>query len=171
MVVASCTNPQMSDIKLMLSIAKPCRHGEILALIISSLALLSCASADVVGVDEHGRFPATLEHYGDPVRLNVPTTAEVGQDVSLVVSTYGGGCISPGETEVELDGLKATVRPYDYVPLETLRGDIVCTLDLRLNRHEAILRFDERGVARIDVHGRSLPGRDAVTVVRSILIR
>jgi len=48
---------------------------------------------------------------GDTARITIPDTAVANQPFTVTLSTYGGGCTSKGDTEVEIDGLNATVTP------------------------------------------------------------
>lgn len=108
--------------------------------------------ADGSGPSE--RVFGTIEFYGDPVRVGVPSTAEPGQPFVVTVITYGGGCIQKGETKVEVEALRAEVRPYDYDILPTLSANETCTADLRYYEHTATLRFEETGTAEVVFSGR-----------------
>ena len=111
-----------------------------------------------------------IEHYGDPVRVEVPESVQRNQDFTVKVTTYGGGCITKGTTEVKVEGRLALITPYDWV-VTRLPPNWACTLDLRLLEHTATLRFSEPGTAQIQIRGRKAPSDETVTVKRSVQVR
>lgn len=96
------------------------------------------------------RVFGTLEHYGDPAQVEVPASVRRGQPFTVTVTTYGGGCIEKGETKVEVEGLRAEVRPYDY-DTSPLNG--ICNDELRIHKHAATLSFEEIGTAEVIFYG------------------
>jgi hypothetical protein len=116
------------------------------------------------------RQTAVIEYYGDPIVIHVPETVAVGSEFEVTVRTYGGGCIDEGDTEVSVVGRSASVRPYDHF-VTHLPPNYACTSDLKLYMHRALLRFDERGVATVAVHGRVRPGDSAIVVLRSVNVQ
>lgn len=84
---------------------------------------------------------------GDPQIQIVPDD----QTVTVRVTTYGNGCYSKGETEAVVEGLEATVTPWDSTVAP--RSGVACTEILLSFTHEAVLDFDEAGTARIAVRG------------------
>lgn len=53
--------------------------------------LASCTSpTDFARPDEDGRIIGTIEHYGDPVRLDIPSEVAVRSAFRVTVGTYGG---------------------------------------------------------------------------------
>lgn len=97
---------------------------------------------------------------------------ELGEAFEVEITTYGGGCIDQGDTEVELEGLQARIRPYDY---DTSVPGFGCTLELIPYTHTASLRFDSRGKAQIQVLGleKSLDNQRGtmITVTRTLEVR
>lgn len=79
---------------------------------------------------------------GDP-HVTVSTD---GTAATVVVRTYGNGCFSVAATEVELEGLGATVLPYDHDPGCPQR-------DLLLLEHATTIEFGTPGAAVIRVKG------------------
>lgn len=137
-------------------------------ILISAIAALGCDSLTGVEAHDNGRVPATLEHYGDEIRIEIPTTVTAGEDFTVAVFTYGGGCVSKGETESEVQGSTATIRPYDYDATATLPANSACTSDLKIYRHEATLRFMQPGTARVTVFGKRAPGNYAISATRMV---
>lgn len=139
--------------------------------LMSAVITLGCDSLGTVGPDEDGRVPGTLEHYGDEVRIEMPTTVAAGEDFTVAVFTYGDGCVSMGETEIDVQGSAATIRPYDYDARATLPPNSACTQELRMHRHEATLRFMQPGTARVTVFGKRAPGNHAISVTRMVEVQ
>lgn len=72
--------------------------------------------------------------------------SSAGTAVTVGIRTYGNGCYSVAETVVDVDGLEATVTPYDYDPGCFQR-------DLKLLDHSATISFPSQGTALIRVKG------------------
>lgn len=134
-----------------------------LSLIGTAAVLAACSG--LVGPDG-GKRLGIIAFYGDPVVTEVPHTVQAGADFDVAVRTYGGGCISAGETDVKLDGLSVDVRPYDVHS-----GESVCTSELRFFDHRLTLTIAERGLAQIRFHGKELPAHSTVTVARSVFVQ
>ena len=134
------------------------------SLLALTILLLGCSSATEPG---WLRVVGTIEAYGDDPRISL---TQEGRTVSISVFTMGRlGCFEGGETEVTVEGLQATVTPFDYhAPPNTHcphRGE---TLE-----HEAILEFETSGVTRITVHGLSKkddPRGEPMTVELSVTL-
>jgi hypothetical protein len=102
------------------------------------------------------------------------TLAADGRDVRVRVSTYGGGCHSRGETEVETAGAGALVTPFNY----TAPAGTPCTRVLRELVHETTIRFQQPGTVTVRVrgidgstrHAGNLAG-DVITVERTIVLQ
>lgn len=114
--------------------------------------------------------PGTLAHYGDPVQVQVPAVAQRGQAFEVRVTTYGGGCVHKGRTDVRVDGLSARITPYDWEVVQLPQGS-ACTMELRLLQHTASVRFDQAGTGRVQIHGRSKPSGEAITVERTVQVQ
>jgi hypothetical protein len=98
-----------------------------------------------------------IEHYGNPIIITAAFTATAGVPYSVKVLTYGGGCVSKGETELQVTGQTALIEPYD---LE--RRGSACTDELRVHEHIAAVRFEQRGEAIVIVRGRSEPSGQTI---------
>lgn len=92
----------------------------------------------------------TIEYYGEPAQVEVPTSVRQGQSFTVTIATYGGGCTEKGETKVEVEAFRAEVRSYDY-DVSLPDGD--CTDQLRLHEHMATLSFREVGTAEVVFYG------------------
>lgn len=138
-------------------------------------ALLAAALAGCVNAplepDEERRVGVVLL-YRTERPLVAPDTVRAGTDFTVTVSTLGGGCERQGETEAEVRGAVATVTPYDYTDVAAQ----VCTEELKLFPHTAVLRFATPGEALLRVRGRRI-GPDTphkgvpVTLEKRIVVR
>jgi hypothetical protein len=108
--------------------------------------------------------------YVDPVHIEAPASALVGEPFLVAVGTYNCGCISFERTDAELTQDGADVYPYD-------REDLSCgpggNLILKSFAHKVTLTFDTPGTKNIFVHGRRVePGADdreiTVTVATTV---
>ena len=122
-------------------------------------------------LERRERVVATIASNVEVVQITVPTTVQRGVPFEVEVLTYGGGCIDQGETEVEVQGLNASVTPYDY--LVTPPPGVVCTLIFEYYPHRANLQFDTSGTAEIVFHGQSenLSEKTAITETRTVVVR
>ncbi len=119
------------------------------------LALTMCAcGADDQEVIELG----TLEYLDQPAMIEVPRNSSVGESIRVLVTTYGGGCISFERTEIETTISGADFRPFDrrVIPGE----DGKCPAILRLIPHEEYVSFSSPGTQKITVRGRRIDGHE-----------
>lgn len=90
--------------------------------------------------------------------LEVPDQVQVGETFTATIRTVGlDGCWAPVGEDVTVEGLTATVVPFDS------RGDregVVCTAALEFLDHAPQLAFQEPGEAVIRVEGRRVFGSD-----------
>jgi len=135
-----------------------------LTVLVSFVAVAACSAFGPEG-PETVRGAAILLHHGDTTTVTVPTSVRVGVPVSITATSFGGGCIAKGETELTLRGLEAEVRPYRY---ETIRlpPNMACTSELRIFQHTVTLEFEQPGVARVRVFGLRRPGETPYVVER-----
>lgn len=99
--------------------------------------------------------------------INAPTEASLGQSFSVTVSTFGDSCVHAAGADVTIDGLVATITPYDVVVV----GNGVCLDYLKAYPRVVALSFGQAGAATIRVKGRSDSQPGLVTVERSLVVR
>jgi hypothetical protein len=150
-------------------------------LLLSSLLLGGCGPAESpdaespapAGADTAAgaleRRPATLRFHGDSAQVTVPAEARAGEPLRVSLTTYGGGCTREDTTEVRVIGLVADVTPYQLAPREG--SAMVCTMELRLNRRDVDVLFEDRGAAMVRVIGVSQPGDSAMRIERKVTVR
>jgi hypothetical protein len=119
-------------------------------LLASVVALAGCQ--EVADPPEETRVPGTIELYSQPVVVSANYTVPLGQPIVVRVRTYGNGCVSRGDTEIQQQDLQATITPHDYQQRAQACPDILRTFE-----HEATLRFSRRGNATVVIRGNSLP--------------
>lgn len=136
--------------------------GNGLSILLLSGFLAGCWA--VVGPDEERRL-GVIAFHGDPVVVGVPETAEAGAPFDVTIRTYGGGCISKGDTEVTVRGLVVDVVPYDVHS-----GHNVCTSELRQFEHRATVTLTNPGIAQVRFRGQSVPADTSLVVIREVVI-
>jgi hypothetical protein len=140
-----------------------------------AVLLMTCvAGCDfLLGDDELpvlARQRGVVEYYGDSVAVETPASVIRDQPFEVSLRTYGGGCIRQGDTEVRLQGLVATLEPYDSF-LVKAPARYACTSDLRLFSHKVLLTFEQSGNATVQVLGRREPGGAVITVTRTVTVQ
>ena len=131
------------------------------------MALLCACDHRDDSVVELGR----IEYYNGPLILDAPDSVAVGQSFVVTVETYGGGCISYEDTEVEFTGEGAEFWPFDR---RSIPGkNEACGEDLTFIPHEATLVFDTAGSKKIRIHGRrvSLNEDDVVQIPFTVVVQ
>jgi len=103
----------------------------------------------------------------DAPQVVVPREVRVGVPFTVRVTTFGGGCVDKGFTEVAAGASEADVRPYDFHPTDE---NAPCTRELRSHLHEASVRLEQPGTGTVRVHGRRMRDGEPVTVTRAITI-
>lgn len=136
-------------------------------LLFFGLALVALGCSSISGLDEE-QVVGIIEHFSEPVMVQLPDTVAAGEAFTATVRTYGGGCTKKGDTKVEVNDLRATVTPYD-VRVESNAN--VCTDILNAFQHTTTLRFEKAGTAEVVVRGRKQPGDEVVTVKRTVVVR
>ncbi|HEX9940329.1 MAG TPA: hypothetical protein VGB15_24560 [Longimicrobium sp.] len=112
-----------------------------------TLGVLAASCSSAAGRRE--RVPARLVLVGDTAEVTVPDTVARGEPFQVRVVAFAGGCRQErAGTEVSRAGQRAVITPYHY-----LRRSPVCTDDLVFFPHDVTLRFDEPGVAVVQVRG------------------
>lgn len=145
---------------------KPVGLGLLLA-----LAVVGCADNgnDFFGPEDHVLRPGILVHYGDTAEVSVPSTVTAGEEFTVTVETFGGGCDGKDGTEVEAVEGAVEITPIDnfYV------GDGVCLAILKVFTHTAEWTFDEAGEQTVRIRGRKV-SRDvdeAIVLTRTVTVK
>lgn len=106
------------------------------------------------------------------MQIAVPDSVALGEDFKVKITTYGGGCLEKGDSEVERSGLEVSIRPYD---LDTSGPEYPCTADRALYTHTVELRFAEAGEAQLHLFGLKKdwdnPQGTLITVMRTVEVR
>ena len=132
------------------------------------LAVLA-ACQHPTGQDEPTRRLGTIQFHSDPVWIVAPASVQAGVPFTVQVITYGGGCVTQGDTEAAVTGSEAQVTVYDWV---TEPGpNEACTLELRWFEHTATLQFAQAGAATLRVRGWERPAQQEITVTRQIVVQ
>ena len=116
------------------------------------------------------RRVATIRMNGtDTTLLELPAVARRGEVAELYLTTYGGGCIGRDTTVARVDGLRATIVPYQraFVP----PGIGACTDDLIRERRTIRVTFTTSGEALVRVVGRVWPDRGLVAIQRRLVVQ
>jgi hypothetical protein len=114
------------------------------------------------------RRAAVIAFYGDPLVVEVPSTARAGAPFDVGVTTYGGGCIAEDTTVATVADRLADVVPYQRIHRPGPNEG--CTLELRITRRTARVTFPTAGLAVVRVTGRAAPGDSLVSVVRAVRV-
>ena len=130
-----------------------------------ALSLLSVACHQSP-VDSHdGRVVGTIDAGGTLNRvIEAASTIPVGQSFSITVSTFGNSCVSAAGADVVIDGLIATITPYDVIA----GGN--CLDYLKPYPREVQLSFVQAGAAIIRVTGASFYQSGLVAVERPLVV-
>jgi len=110
----------------------------------------------------------SLRFYGDTLRLEAPTRADVNVPLDIHVSTYGGGCVGSDTTVTTVAGLRTTIVPYQR---ELTNPKLVCTKELVVDRRRVRVTFGTPGTATLRVVGREAPSGRLFAVERRIVVR
>jgi hypothetical protein len=135
------------------------------------LLLVACVAAcGGLGVDDRYELRrGTIDPYFNiwkDTTLFVPQETSVFEPVTVRVITEGGGCVRKGPTEVGVDGLMATIEPYDSVCV-----GCVCTRELFSIEHVAVFQYAETGQGTVRIVARLAPGDTVATVQYSMMVR
>ena len=101
------------------------------------VGVLAAACSVITGSDQ-GEEPALIRYYGQDAKITLPDTVNPGQEFVVKIATIGGGCTrSVSRTVVD-----RTLGTSLYLYNRTNRSTSVCTADLIMIDHEAVLKFD-----------------------------
>jgi hypothetical protein len=132
--------------------------------LVAALLAVTTAACGSPTVSDRVRALGEIAGYNsDDPKIDV---RQSGRTVEVEVVTYGGGCHEAGETEVLVDGLTATISPYDY----TAYPGTSCTRELRTFVHRATVQFAAAGAARVRVRGLDVRTRTAANMTGDTLV-
>jgi hypothetical protein len=138
---------------------------------VTLVALTVGACRAITGDDfRRERQLGTIQFHGQPIVVQVPNTVSRGIDFEVVVTTYGGGCVGQGDTQVTTSATGVEIRPFDIFITE-MPDNYACTDILKTFPHRATLRFTEAGSVTVRIHGREEPGGDMVVVARQVTVQ
>jgi len=87
-----------------------------------------------------GLFPE-LAHFGEGPTIEYPAAAVVGEPFAIVITTFGGGCIEQGPTNVVSSGRRIDIRPMDVFSRVgansalSFAGDLIERRAVAVSRH------------------------------------
>lgn len=119
------------------------RRAGTLLLAIGAAALAAC---DDPHAPEGFRVVGSLEW--DSKQVQIPDTMTAGVPSEIVFWTNGDGCVTGGETEVDIVGRSALVIPYDYLGGP---GSSCGIKPLRFFEHRAEVVFNDPGTAEVTI--------------------
>lgn len=136
-------------------------------LVVSSLVLAALAACSAPPGE---RVTGAIIYYGEGPVITVPNVVQQGDGFDVKITTFGGGCTVLGGVDFDVEGLSATLTPYDY---NTATAATSCSTELKRLEHTATFKFDEAGTATIAVKGLSEDDSGAVetTITRTIEVR
>ncbi len=109
-----------------------------------------------------------VDHYGESQEvLRAPATVSAGDEVELVVATYGGGCTESRDLDVDQTAALVVLTPYDatYVPPPS-DPPAACPDLLQRLEHRVRVSFASAGTKTVRVVGRRIgPAEDELTAL------
>jgi hypothetical protein len=120
-----------------------------LSVVLGSVALAATAACDAITGAEFRTEPALIIFYRDTAAITAPDTVARGEDFSVRIRTFGGGCTRETvRADVSVTGSLAELKPFNRT-----RNANVCTADLLNIEHSVRVRFDIAGRALLRVIG------------------
>lgn len=99
--------------------------------------------------------PGIVEFHGDGPVVSLPASVTAGEEFTVTVRTFGGGCTSKGPTRVDTASSATRILPVDV----TREGpNVVCPALLQTFEHRADLAFEEAGERTVRIVGRRVDG-------------
>lgn len=140
-----------------------------LRLVIGAALLLSLTACGLF--ETRGRVVGTVSSFGTLPQVDMPGEVRQGESFTATIITQGGGCMEQGETEIDIQGLRAEITPYDYEITPPFGA--LCPLYGQDYTHTATLTFAEKGTATVSFYGRDQlsSGITATTVTRTVEVR
>lgn len=92
-----------------------------------------------------------VEFHGDGPEVSLPASVTAGEEFTVTVQTFGGGCTSKGATQVDTVGSVLRILPLD---VSTEGPEVVCPAVLRRFEHRADVAFEAAGERTVRIVGR-----------------
>jgi hypothetical protein len=128
-----------------------------------SLVFMACHQSPIESGG--GRVVGTIDAGGTLAQvIDAPAAVSPGQSFTVTVSTFGNSCVTPAGADVVMEGLIATITPYDDIAGET------CLDYLKPYPRALQLSFGQAGAAIIRVKGRSFYQPGLVAVEHSLVV-
>lgn len=134
---------------------------------IPMLALLAAACGSNP-VEEPGTalVRAVIKYEDNPVVIDLPETAEVGEPVTIAVRSWGlEHCGTKGPTRVTDLGSRLIVEPFDGASRPGTCGSAI-----PMYRHEATVTFSVQGMVFVAFRGREWPENKPYSTWRGIFV-
>lgn len=122
-----------------------------------------------IGNVEPGLYPGIIKFSDDPILIDVPDNASVGDSITIGLQTYGGGCVTKGETRLDQSTLSVEIAPFDRVIDPGPQG--ACTHILKTFDHSVVVAFDQTGTANVTIRGREWPANKDFSLDFHIAVR
>ena len=113
--------------------------------------------------------PALLAHYGDTTAVTIPSVGQVDEVIEVRFTTFRGGCIGQGPTEIQLMPGAAEIRPM-HLELTDLPPNTACPAILVVEQHSVPVQFSAPGLARIRLVGWARPEEEPFVIERTVRI-
>ena len=138
------------------------RLSRITALLTAAYVGSMTTACGLFGPDLESRR-SLMRFEGDTAVVSIPDVV-AGEPVTITVGVELGACDELGRTETSMDGMVATIEPFDKFAVNKL-----CDLNVVFGEHTATVVFLQPGPGTIRVVGRNLQ-RDEITVERSVTV-
>jgi hypothetical protein len=130
------------------------------------LTTVGCDSNLLAPIEPNGLNPARIAHFGEGPTIEVPAAAVAGEPFAIVITTFGGGCIEKGPTNVATSELRIDIRPMDFF----FRAGANCPDFLRYHIHRATVTGSQRGTLEVRVHGTALSMQGEAIERRTLIV-
>ncbi len=132
------------------------------------VAAIGCGIGPTEPTPPAGMKAGVLGFRGGPLEVvTIPAEVAVGSTATLMVQTWGGGCLVKGTTPVVVTRRRVVVRPYD----RAVDPSWVCLAVLTHVEHTVEIHFDTAGEWDIEIRGSQSPDHVPHVVHRTVLVK
>ncbi len=136
-------------------------------LLLTALPQLSCRNpAELRWAVQRG----TIASNGMEPMVTLPTQVVAGQEATVTVYTFGGGCVKLAYTNSRVSGDTAVVEPFDSVVVQ-LPANMACTTELELLPHSASVIMSRSGPGTIRIVGWNDVAHADTTLVYTVSVQ